>query len=167
MKYLLLISALASQIVAAPIYAGEAWQTVAKANGSWLWFDLYNAELQVHQKINPKEILDDKVPLKLKLCYQRDIEKDWLIEAAEKHLPSNTSEALNQEVSKLHQNYQSVAKGDCYALEHNAEGITTLNLNNKPIFQSELPNFKALYFGLWLGEHAISSDVKASLLESL
>ncbi|BCN94356.1 hypothetical protein THMIRHAM_21410 [Thiomicrorhabdus immobilis] len=151
------------------------WQEVSQGKATWLWLDVYNASLYVDGKAEranpqpklPKDFLADSQPLKLSLCYLQAISPGLFIEGANKVLPKEMSEPLKSEVSRLHQSYQPVKPGDCYELEYTPQIGTQLKLNQIPLFTSKVGGFKALYFGIWLGENPLSEDLKNRLLKNL
>jgi len=67
----------------------------------------------------------------------------------------------------LHQAYQAVEKGDCYVLAYQPDQGTQLILNQQTLATLDTPNFKATYFGIWLGEQPLSTPLKNALLENL
>lgn len=145
----------------------------SQGKATWLWLDVYQAKLFTSHKVAnatdyktlPKVLLADKEPISLELCYQQDISAEQIVEAAMEGLPKKLSPEKQAEVTRLHESYQSVKPGDCYALEHNREGLTTLKFNGKTVFQSSLAGFKKIYYGIWLGELALSDSLKESLLQ--
>lgn len=159
-------------------HTNPKWQLYSAATAKWLWLDVYKAELYLSKTGEPKSdeinlnqnnaqqsLLQDKVPLKLKLCYQQSISADQIIQAAQKALPELDEQSdLFQAVNDLHQQYQNVSQGDCYALKHETDGSTSLLFNGDKKFSTKLKDFKKLYFGIWLGDNPLSEDVKKSLL---
>lgn len=144
------------------------WLKVSEGTATWLFFDIYKANLYVDKstrKSLPENFLDDSEPLKLKLCYLKEITPDIFIEGANKVLPKNISPQLKEEVERLHKAYKAVKPGDCYTLKYTPQEGTTLLLNDGPIFNSTEPGFKALYFGIWLGKTPLSDDLKARLVK--
>jgi len=111
-----------------------------------------------------RKLLDDAQPLKLKLCYLRSIDKADLIKGAEAVLAPELAPDLKQAVDALHQAYQNVTTGDCYALKFQPGKGTQLWLNDQLTFKTDLPGFKAVYFGIWLGQNPLSDSLKTQLL---
>ncbi len=158
--------------------ANHQWQLYSEATAKWLWLDVYKAELylsktgetksdeiNLNQNNVQQSLLQDKFPLKLKLCYQQSLSAEQIIQAAEKVLPELDEQSeLYRAVSDLHRNYQNVSLGDCYALKHEMDGSTSLLLNGDKKFSTQIKDFKKLYFGIWLGDNPLSEDVKKSLL---
>jgi len=155
----------ANQALAASA-SDNKWFKVSEGTATWLFFDIYQASLYVDssKKSLPNNFLEDSESLKLKLCYLKEITPDIFIEGANKVLPKDISPQLKKEVERLHMAYQAVKPGDCYTLKYTPQGGTTLLLNEASIFSSSEPGFKAVYFGIWLGENPLSEDLKANLL---
>jgi len=138
---------------------------VAKQLGCF--FDVYNARLFANKPSLPEDFLSDAEPLKLELCYLKAISANMFIEGANKVLPKTLTATLQNEVNRLHQSYQPVEPEDCYVLEYTPQSGTQLKLNNQTVFSSQVEGFKAVYFGVWLGENPLSESLKSSLLVQL
>lgn len=150
--------------VAKPEPQSWVWQKVSEGTATWFFMDIYNATLFSNKAKLPTNFLADNVPLKLKLCYLKAITPDIFIEGANAKLPEKLSPALKNEVQSLHDAYKAVKPGDCYELEYTPVQGTVLNLNGKTLFRSQVPNFKRLYFGIWLGGNPLSDSLKQSLV---
>lgn len=143
------------------------WQSVSQATDRWLWMALYDATLERTAGTLGASWSAEGVPLRLTLCYRRSIKREWLIEAAQTHLPDALSAPLQAAVEGLHERYRDVAAGDCYRLTHLPDGRTQLALNGTLQFETRTPGFKALYFGLWLGDEPLSVALKEALTRNL
>ena len=77
------------------------------------------------------------------------------------------SDALRDAVEQLHLAYRPVEKGDCYVLQYDPEQGTRLVLNQQSLITITEPGFKAVYFGIWLGDDPLSPRLKDNLLENL
>jgi hypothetical protein len=141
----------------------QAWQTIGQATATWLWQDIYQATLLAQQPLSA-HFLQDGEALRLQLCYQTAMSADILVKGANGALPQNLSPALQQAVNALHQSYQNVTQQDCYELVHTAPSQTQLLFNSKPVFSTELAGFKAVYFGIWLGDNPLSESLKQNIL---
>ncbi len=176
-----LSSALLSLLVTHSVFAAEqkaaemsaldqnvepGWQQISTATATWMWLDIYDATLYANEKKLPERFLKDDVALKLNLCYLKPIGSDIFIEGANAALPNVLTPELGAEVERLHQAYQSVVPGDCYTLEYRPTEGTALKLNDKPLFHSRQAGFKAVYFGIWLGDNPLSERLKNQLLAS-
>jgi len=156
-------------LVSVDVYASNksnaaSWQLISNGTATWMWLDIYDAELYAETRTLPENYLDDSVPLKLKLCYLKSITPDIFVEGANKALPKNLTTQLQTEVTRLHDAYQAVQSGDCYALVYHPETGTQLQFNQKVVFETMQPKFKSVYFGVWLGDNPLSEDLKQSLV---
>lgn len=136
------------------------------AEAYWLgWIKLYDAKLYTQAK--QADLLTENTPVTLELCYQRSISRDQIIAAANKALPQNLSPVLQQAVTTMHSHFQNVHPGDCYRLSYQPKQGTSLFFNDNPVVTIYTPGFKRLYFGIWLGKHALSTTVRQQLLAKL
>lgn len=140
------------------------WPLQGKTTATWMWMDIYTAEL--YGPDLQGDFLHNQQPLALQLCYLKDIDADILIEGARAHLPEKLSQPLQAEVDRLHRAYVDVTAGDCYRLQYQG-GKTQLLLNGQEVFVSNQQDFKPHYFGIWLGDNPLSAEVKAELLSRL
>ncbi|WP_158661012.1 chalcone isomerase family protein [Thiomicrorhabdus sp. Milos-T2] len=163
---LFLLTANQASAASAASASDNKWFKVSEGTATWLFFDIYQASLYVDssKKSLPNNFLEDSELLKLKLCYLKEITPDIFIEGANKVLPKDISPQLKKEVERLHMAYKAVKPGDCYTLKYTPQDGTTLLLNDVPIFSSSAPGFKAVYFGIWLGENPLSEDLKSNLI---
>ena len=146
--------------------ADKNWIELSSATATWMFFDVYNARLFAKSPALSPDFLSDDEHLKLELCYLKAISADIFIEGANKVLPQTLTTVLQSEVNRLHQSYQPVEPEDCYVLEYAPQSGTQLKLNNQTVFSSQVDGFKAVYFGVWLGENPLSESLKSSLLGS-
>lgn len=173
MKFLWLVCGWLSLGFSTPALSqGVEWQQRSQAIATWMWLDIYQASLFTQSGFQVDKLLDDSQPLKLQLCYLKPIGKKDLIKGAQAVLSkSELSESLTtdlkQAVEALHHNYVDVSPGDCYILEYSPEEGTELKLNNQLAFQTQAKGFKAVYFGIWLGENPLSESLKDELLTPL
>jgi len=147
--------------------ADKKWMQVSSGTATWMFFDVYNATLFAKKSSLPQDFLNDAESLKLELCYLRAISTDIFIEGANEVLPTKLTTTLQNEVNRLHDAYLPVEPNDCYVLEYEPQTGTQLKLNNQTIFTSQVEGFKAVYFGVWLGENPLSESLKNSLLDSV
>lgn len=155
-------------IALTPVQTWAELKPVGQATAYWAGIiPVYDATLWTTPETTSANLLSDQTPLKLKLCYRVALTREEFVEAATQGLPSHLTPAQQTAVNKLHQRYQDVEKGDCYQLAYAPESGTALMLNDKTTFQDATPGFKAVYFGIWLGENALSDSVKSDLTASL
>ncbi|MDX1353004.1 MAG: chalcone isomerase family protein [Thiomicrorhabdus sp.] len=148
------------------------WLEYSQGMVRWMWFDVYQAKLFIEEdspikSFSANELLSEKMPLKLELCYKRKVTAQQFIEGAEHVLPKDLSGQLKEQVERLHSQYQNVKEGDCYALVYLPENQQTqLKFNHQLVFQTNTKHFKALYFGIWIGDKPLSSRLKTTLLKA-
>lgn len=128
---------------------------------------VYDAQLWVSDITTHKNLLSDQTALSLELCYHVPLSQKNFVEAAEKALPKRLSPLHLKAINELHLAYENVSPSDCYRLSYNTMKGTQLWLNNQLKFENKTPGFKAIYFGLWLGEAPLSDAVKTDLLKGL
>lgn len=144
--------------------ASVVWKQVGEGIATWMFMDIYQAKLYRPDGVSKQTALTDKAPLKLELCYYKSITPDIFVQGANEALPAQLSPALRAEVDRLHASYEAVKPNDCYTLRY-GNSVTELLLNDKRVFQSSLPEFKQVYFGVWLGDNPLSDKLKATLLK--
>jgi hypothetical protein len=150
------------------VAAATAWQPQATASAKWLgWIEIYDARLWVGPNVTRANLLADDTPVKLELCYHRALSPEDFVTAAEAGLPKTLPTAQRLAVERLHTRYQAVKAGDCYQLTHQPAQGLQLRLNDRTVFVNDTPGFKAVYLGLWLGDSALSAEVKHALIAPL
>ena len=140
---------------------------VGEGVARWGFFKVYTAAFFTDANISRKQVLADDTPARLELCYARALTVDNFIKGAQVSLPESLPLELEQAVQRLHAAYQPVQQGDCYQLEYQPGQGTGLRLNGKTLVQITTPGFKALYFGIWLGERPLAEGLKRDLLSGL
>ena len=143
--------------------ASVTWKPVGEGVATWMFMDIYQAKLYRPEGVAKQTALTEDAPLKLELCYYKSLTPDIFVQGANESLPAQLSPALRAEVERLHASYQAVKPNDCYTLRYE-NSVTELLLNQRVLFQSKLPEFKQVYFGVWLGEKPLSDKLKATLL---
>ncbi|QEY58447.1 hypothetical protein FXF61_04385 [Pseudomonas sp. C27(2019)] len=133
----------------------------------WGFFKVYDAQFFTTAGVTLEQALSEQTPARLELCYARELSVDNFIEGAQRALPESLPAELERAVSRLHAAYQPVKQGDCYHLDFQPEQGTFLVLNGKTLVQIDTLGFKALYFGIWLGEQPLSAPLKRSLIAGL
>lgn len=141
--------------------------TVGEGTARWGFFKLYDASLRVAPGLVANELLHDTHPTQLELCYARDLTVKNFVDGANHALPTNLSAELRQAVDRLHQAYRPVKAGDCYLLDYAPQRGTRLLLNGESLVQIKTAGFKAVYFGIWLGEKPLSDSLKTALVRGL
>jgi hypothetical protein len=145
-----------------------ALQPVGQATGYWAGLiPVYDATLWAQPGTTQTDLLSDQTPLKLELCYRVGLTEKEFIEAADQALPKQLPVALRLATERLHQHYEAVQPKDCYELAYQPETGVQLRLNNKLKYQDRTQGFKAVYFGIWLGDTPLSEAVKTDLTDAL
>ncbi len=140
---------------------------VGKGTARWGLFKIYDAVFFTEADLTLRQALADNTPARLELCYARELSVRDFIKGAQQGLPESMSEGLERAVERLHAAYQPVKQGDCYHLDFQPEQGTALILNGKTLVQIDTLGFKALYFGIWLGQQPLSESLKRSLIAGL
>lgn len=140
---------------------------VGEGTARWGVFKIYDAAFFTEANLTVQQALADNTPARLELCYARALSVENFIEGAKLGLPPVISVELEQAVQRLHAAYQPVKQGDCYHLDYQPGQGTRLLLNGQTLVQITTPGFKALYFGIWLGERPLAQGLKRDLLSGL
>ena len=140
---------------------------VGAGTARWGFFKVYDAAFFTDANVTLEQALADDTRAQLKLCYARSLSAENFIEGASYGLPESVSGELQQAVNRLHAAYQPVQQGDCYQLDFQPEQGTALLLNGRELVRIAIPEFKALYFGIWLGQRPLSVQLKRELTQGL
>lgn len=143
--------------------ASASLTEVGSGTARWGIFKVYDAQFFTEANSTLAQALSEQTSARLDLCYARDLSVEDFIEGAEHALPEDLTADVQQAVERLHAAYQPVKQGDCYSLDFQPEQGTRLILNGKTLVQIDTPGFKAVYFGIWLGEQPLSMALKRSL----
>jgi hypothetical protein len=146
------------------------WSLPLRSAGKkdWWKFSLYDAGLYTAAGVSKEQVLSD-IPKKLVLRYRRSIPAKKIAEASDHKLAQNPDinlPAIRERVDYLHSLYQSVKKGDVYALAYDPARGTQLYFNG--IKQGELipgNDFAKAYFGIWLSRHVVCRKLRWELLD--
>lgn len=147
--------------------ASASLTEVGAGTARWGIFKVYEAQFFTEANSTLAQALSEQISARLELCYARDLSIENFIEGAQSGLPEPLTSDLQQAVDRLHAAYQPVKQGDCYHLDFQPEQGTRLILNGKTLVQIDTPGFKAVYFGIWLGEQPLSMALKRSLTAGL
>lgn len=140
---------------------------VGAGTARWGLFKVYDAAFFTDANVTLEQALTEQTPARLELCYARSLSAENFIEGASYGLPKSLSDELQQAVNRLHAAYQAVKQGDCYQLDFQPEQGTRLLLNGRELVRIEIAEFKALYFGIWLGPRPLSVQLKRDLTQGL
>ena len=140
---------------------------VGAGTARWGPFKVYDAAFFTEAEVTLAQALSEQIPARLELCYARNVSIEDFIEGASYGLPESLSHELQQAVKRLHAAYQAVKQGDCYQLDFQPGQGTALLLNGRELVRVDTTGFKALYFGIWLGQRPLSVQLKRDLTEEL
>lgn len=140
---------------------------VGAGTARWGLFKVYDAAFFTEAEVTLAQALSEQIPARLELCYARGVSVEDFIEGASYGLPESLSDELEQAVKRLHAAYQPVKQGDCYQLDFQPGQGTALLLNGRELVRIDTPGFKALYFGIWLGQRPLSVQLKHDLIQKL
>ena len=132
------------------------------------FFKAYVAALYLPEGVSPQEALDD-VPKRLEISYLVAIRGEDFDKGAAPVLKRNLTAAelsrLQDRLDRLNATYQDVRPGDRYALTYLPGRGTELALNGNSLVTIEGADFAAAYFGIWLGQEPIDTELKRALLK--
>lgn len=152
-----------------------AFSTMASANlvqmgegvARWGPFKVYSATFFTQAGLTLEQALAEHTAARLELCYARALSADDFIQGADYALPQDLTDELQQAVMRLHAAYQRVKQGDCYQLDFQPGQGTGLLLNGRELVRIATSDFKAVYFGIWLGAQPLSVTLKQRLTQGL
>ncbi|ACL72469.1 conserved hypothetical protein [Thioalkalivibrio sulfidiphilus HL-EbGr7] len=129
---------------------------------------VYGAGLYGPEGVPASSLLERGEPKRLEIEYFVDIKASDLVLAAntilERQLSAEELQALEPRIRQLHDAYRSVRPGDRYVMEYLPDQGTVLRLNGEPLVTVEGRDFARAYFGIWLGDEPLSSNLRNALL---
>lgn len=148
-----------------PVLAQTSWQLVGQGQFSYLFWDLYQAQL-----FSPDGRFagyQQSKPLKLELTYQRDIAVTDFVEATlaqweQQH--GQLSAEKKRWGGQLSSIWRDVKSGDRLACVYLANGQTEFLLNDKPLGVIADPTFGPVFLDIWLGANTTAPKLRARLL---
>ncbi|MGF1547324.1 MAG: chalcone isomerase family protein [Thiotrichales bacterium] len=128
--------------------------------------EVYDAALYGAEPVSQARPLVDGQCLAIR--YKKPIKRRDFVRAAEtilkrQHAPEQLA-GYRAELDRLHGAYRDVEPGDEYRLCYGAQGGLALVLNGTAVTQIANREFARVYFGIWLGDRALSEDLRESLL---
>ncbi len=133
-----------------------------------VFIDVYAAALYLPPRTDNDRVLERDVAKRLEIVYFADITREQFAEAALKtlsrQLDDTAMKRLRDRIDQLHNLYRDVSGGDRYALTYVPNEGTRLDFNGIQLGVIPGADFAAAYFGIWLGEQPISTDLKDKLL---
>ncbi|MGD9888976.1 MAG: chalcone isomerase family protein [Halothiobacillaceae bacterium] len=135
---------------------------------SYLVFEVYEAQLYLPPQVMDAAILQKETPRRLSLRYMRDIKRSDIELAAMKTLenqwPAEVLNSQKNQLNQLHAAMRDVKENDIYTLDYRPGKGLSLSLNDKPVWQGGDARLAEMYFGIWLGDEALSPELKLALL---
>ncbi|GGB39400.1 hypothetical protein GCM10011502_10890 [Oceanisphaera marina] len=123
---------------------------VGQGKMSWLFFDLYQARFySVDGRYNANQY-----PQALSLRYQRNIDKEDLVEATItewQRLGIDWKTSWQQQLAAF---WPSVSKGDELALRVEANGVSRFYFNNSELTEISDPAFGPAFLAIWLSPNS-------------
>jgi hypothetical protein len=111
----------------------------------------------------------DTIPLALRLRYERNFNRQQLINSADKVLSDLYSmeqlQKIEEQLNSINSTYVDVQKGDEYTLIYHPLRGTTLLFNGKEVVTIPGERFAEIYFSIWLGDHPDSQKLSKELLK--
>lgn len=153
----------------------QAPSEVPQARGTYryvyaMFFKLYDLTLYTDAapQCSPAELLNGQHTVRLEFTYLRTIQKDIILESAEKMLKRNLSASefasIQERIAQLNAAYTTVRRGDQSVLSYQSGHGTSLEINGHPIMTIPGDDFAPLYFRIWLGDQPICTEMRDQLL---
>jgi hypothetical protein len=163
MKYQVIATVLF--LLSLPAAAQPAWQLVGQGQFSYLFWDLYQAQL--FSTDGRFDNYQQTKPLKLELTYQRDIAVTDFVDA--------TLDQWEQQHGKLSADkkrwggllsdiWRDVKTGDRLACVYLPNGHTEFLLNGASLGVIDDPAFGPVFLDIWLGANTTAPKLRAQLL---
>lgn len=134
----------------------------------WWGFDVYTAAFYVApDRSTHDQILAADSPRKLVLHYHRRISAADIAKATERMIARNPHAdvaGLRERLDAVYECYSDVREGDEYHIAYDpATKRTEIVLNGESQCTVEGDDFARAFFGIWVGPHGISSDMRRNL----
>lgn len=147
------------------------WQSVGYAKLTWGPWDIYHSELRTPSGSYRGNAANSGQDMALVIRYQRDIDKDDLLEATDeqwKHLGFTASQR-QQWLSELAVLWPDVKKGDRLIFELNAQGGTFyFDATNKQgitqLGQLSSPKVSSAFINIWLSPRTAYPKLRQQLI---
>jgi hypothetical protein len=135
---------------------------------TYLWADVYAAAFYAPPKASASQAVAKPLTQRLELYYFRNIDSQDVIKAAwaalERQHDAATLDALRPNIDALHATFRDIRPDDRYALNLNADGGLTLEINGTVAYTSQDPALAKAYLGIWLSPNGLSDKLRTSLL---
>ena len=148
--------------------ANEALSLRGQGTANYLLFEVYEARLYLPAAIAASAALQSETRRRLSLRYKLAIKRNDIELAAwstlQKQWPAEVLSSKKTLLDQLHAAMRDVNEGDVYTLDYRPEQGLTLSLNDQAVWQGGDARLAEMYFGIWLGEAALSPELRLALL---
>jgi hypothetical protein len=135
---------------------------------TYLWADVYAAAFYAPAQASASQAVAKPLTQRLELYYFRNIDSQDVIKAAwvalERQHDAATLATLRPNIDALHATFRDIRPGDRYALNLNADGGLTLEVNGKVAYTNQDSALAKAYLGIWLSPNGLSDKLRTSLL---
>ncbi len=134
-------------------------------------FRVYVGALYGPDDVEPDELLDSDVPVRLEITYLRSVGADDIREATrvvlENQYEGDELEAVRDRFDRFNALYEDVGDGDQYAFEYRpSDEAARLYFNGEQVGEETGRDFARAYLGLWLApEEPLSKSLREDLLD--
>lgn len=147
----------------------QVFERVSTATLTRGWvFKVFNAALYLGNEYTLEDYGKANIPIHLVIEYERKLSRKLLIETADRILIDLHGEARYAEFSEniacLNYHYQTVQRGDRYALTYLPGLGLELSFNGEPKVGIENDDFARYYLSVWLGNHPDTRSLAEQLL---
>lgn len=130
-------------------------------------FKVYTAAFYTTPEARSLNEILGPAPKRLVLYYNRNIDRDDIIEASEHALKENPQvnlPALRQRLNRMYSWYENVREGDRFQLDYVPGQGSSLYFNGRLKGTIEGEDFARAFFGIWLSDHSLDEDYRDRLL---
>jgi len=148
--------------------AGESLPVRGAHRVKYLFWDVYSAALYApaDTAVDADALLDPNVPRQLILHYHRTIDVRHIIKATRVGMERNPAvdlPTLEDRLRRVYACYRTVREGDEYRIVHEPGVGVRIFLNDAEQCMIEGEDFARAFFGLWISNHALDSDMARDL----
>ncbi len=146
----------------------EGLQLRGQGTASYLLFEVYDARLYLPPGVAASAALQSATPRRLSLRYKLAIKRSDIELAAmttlQNQWPAEILSSKKKQLDQLHAAMRDVNEGDVYTLDYQPAKGLTLSLNDQALWQGGDARLAEMYFGIWLGDEALSPELRLALL---
>lgn len=160
-RWLLLLWAYATHAQTQP----PTWQLVGQGSYQVLWLEIYDARLYSPDARFTE--LRQGLPLKLELCYQRDIKSADIVDATAdqwRKLYGQLNDTQQQYLQQLRQIWPDVKQGDCLAMAWYENGVSEFWYQQTPVGRVEAADFGQQFLAIWLDVRTSAPALRRALI---